>query len=53
LVEAAKIGPSLDIVWVQIRMEACGQAMVSLLDLLRTRLSSDAEDVIIVRLPQA
>jgi hypothetical protein len=52
LVEAAQASLSLSIVRVQIWMEACGQAMVSLLDFLRTRLSSDAENLIIIRFPQ-
>jgi hypothetical protein len=52
LVEAAKAVLSIGIARVQIRMEACGEAMISLLDFLRTRLSSDAEDLIIIRFPQ-
>jgi hypothetical protein len=52
LVEAAKASLSIGIVRVQIWMKACSQAMVSLLDLLRTRLSSDAEDLVIIRFPQ-
>jgi hypothetical protein len=52
LVEAAKAVLSIGIARVQIRMEACGEAMISLLDFLRTRLSSDAENLIIIRFPQ-
>jgi hypothetical protein len=52
LIEAPEAGLGVDIVRVQIRMEARGQSMIGLLDLLRTRLPANAEDVIIIRLPQ-
>jgi hypothetical protein len=52
LIEAPKAGLGVNVVRVQIWMETRGQAMIGLLDLLRTRFPANAEDVIIIRLPQ-
>jgi hypothetical protein len=51
-VEAAEPGLSLGLVRVQIWMQAHGHLMVRPLDLLRTCIATDAEDVVIIRLPQ-
>jgi hypothetical protein len=52
LIEAPEAGLGVNVIRVRIRMEARGQSMIGLLDLLRTRFPADAEDVIIIRLPQ-